>query len=147
MSRIPQVLDALVSAFQGSTALRDAVVTDGPLVSNSAASDWVCVGYDGDAEGEFIAASVELDWTGDLSPQRGESMDIPVTVIVSRGSTDVRAARETAFAYYDAISELMPALDVPQSRVFVGVNSFRQVQDSNGVHALLMLTVHADTLG
>lgn len=147
MSRIPEVLDALVSAFQGSPTLRDAVVTDGPLMSNSSAPDWICVGYDGDPEGEFIAASVELDWTGALSPQRGESMDIPVTVIVSRGSTDVKAARDAAFAYYGALADLLPSLDVPQTQVFVGINSFRQVQDTEGVHAFLALTVHADTLG
>lgn len=146
MSRVPEVLDALVTAFRASPGLQDVEVTDGPQMSNSTASDWICVGYDGDPEGEFQSAHVELDWTA-LSAKRGESMQIPVTVIVSRGSTEIKPARDDAFAYYETISALMPTLKVPQTRVAIGVNGFYQIQDKEGVHIRLALTVVADTLG
>lgn len=146
MSRIPGVLDALVSAFRASPALAEVEVTDGPQMSNSASPDWVCVGYDGDPEGEFVSADVELDWTG-LNTKRGEAMQIPVTVIVSRGSTEIKPARDDAFAYYDAISAITPTIRVPQTRVYVGVNRLHQIQDDKGVHVHLALIVLADTLG
>lgn len=148
MSKIPALLDALVTAFRAAPALRDVEVTDGPQMSNSGASDWVCVGWDGDPEGDYLAASVELDWTS-LGTGRGESIDVPVVVLVSRGSTEIKPARDAAFAYYDAISAVFrdPTLGIPQVQAFVGMNGLYQVQDDKGVHARLSLAIRCNSLG
>jgi hypothetical protein len=149
MSKIPTLLDALVSAFQGAAGLSDAEVTDGPVVTDSAAPDWVVVGFDGDPEGDFTAAFTESDWNS-LGVSRGEQINIPVAVVVSRGDTEVRPAREAAFAYYSAISEILsadPTLGIPQTQAAVTTSSLHQSQTTNGIQVRLALDVTCNTLG
>ncbi|MEU0041318.1 hypothetical protein ABZ063_47185, partial [Streptomyces sp. NPDC006333] len=63
-SRVPALIDALVSALQAAPDLSTVRVVDGPLVTDSAAREWVFVGYDGDDEGDFITAATIQEWAG-----------------------------------------------------------------------------------
>lgn len=149
MSKVPVLLDALVAVCQGLPGLSGAEVTDGPVVTGSAAPDWVVVGFDGDPGGDFQAATVEADWT-DLATGRGEQIRIPVTIVVTRGDTDVKTARDEAFAYSSAITGALradPTLGVPQVQAAAAETRLNQLMTQDGVEVRLMLTVLCNTLG
>lgn len=148
MSRIPEVIDALVAAFRNSPELSDVEVADGPLVSDGSAPDWLCVGFDGDPEGSFEAAVSEEAYN-DLYGTRGEQVTLPVTVVVSRGDTDVRDARDRAFQILAAVRALFladPTIAGPQTQTAVGSTRLTQVQADNGIEIRLALSVVCNTL-
>lgn len=148
MSSIPAVIDALVAAFRAAPSLSDVEVDDGPLVSDGTAPDRVCVGFDGDPEGTFEAA-VSEEAFNDLYGTRGERIEVPCAVIVSRGDTDVREARDRAFQILATVRDLFladPTLAGPQTQTAVGSTRLTQVQTQNGIEVRLALSVTCETL-
>lgn len=61
-------------------------VVDGPLVVGDTL-DFVYIGYDGDPEGDWSAATISQDWAGIGTRKRNEYFDI-VGAVVSRYSAD-----------------------------------------------------------
>lgn len=148
MSQIPNVLDALVSAFQAAPALADVEVQDGPVVSDGDAPDWLCVGFDGDPDGAFEAAVSEEAYN-DLYGTRGEQITVPCAVVVARGDTDVREARGRAFQILATVRGLFladPSLVGPQTQTATGSTRLTQVQTQNGIEIRLALSVTCESL-
>ena len=148
MSLVPELIDALVGAFRAASGLPGVEVTDGPQVTDSAASDWLLVGFDGSPDGESPAASTTQSWA-DMSTRRGEQIALTVALVASRGDTDVRAARVRVYemhAVVEALFRASPSLGLRTLQVAVGSSQLHQEQTQSGVQARLLLTLACDTL-
>jgi hypothetical protein len=84
-------VDAIVSALKGAGLL----VWDGPVVTGDF-RDAVFVGYDGDPEGAFEAATMTQDWAGLGAKRRDETLDIHCAVVALSGESDTKSARDRA---------------------------------------------------
>lgn len=146
MSRVPALIDACVALFKADAGLSGAVVVDGPQVTAEQADDWVLVGYDGDANGSFQAATSTQNWAG-LGTRRGESIALTVAVVARRGDTDVKAARDRVYALagrIETVFRLNPSAALPELQVAVETGTLMQDQTPDGVQARLLLTLNAD---
>ncbi|MGZ0231115.1 hypothetical protein [Streptomyces sp. CPS1] len=148
-SRVSDLIDALVAALQASPGLSTVKVVDGPIVSDSAAKEWVFVGYDGDPEGDFITSTTQQDWAGIGAKKKSEDITLTCAVVVQRGSTDVRACRIRTFEVFAAVEDVLradPSLGFPSPTICaVAENTFHTEQDSNGVQGRMPFTVTCRT--
>ncbi|KAF4408657.1 hypothetical protein [Streptomyces lycii] len=143
MSQIPAVLDALYGRLAAAPALSEVTVTDGPLVSDSRAPDWVLVGFDGDAEGAFEAATADEDWSS-LGLGRSERISVPITLIASSGDTDVRTVRNRVFQMAAAVRQVLaddPSLGLNSAQCAVQSSTLQQPQTDQGATARLTLSL------
>ena len=141
------MIDALVGRWSADVELSEAEVTDGPQVTDSAAQDWILVGFDGDPGGSFQAAVTQQDWAG-LSSQRGERIALTVAVVASRGDTDVKAARDRVYALARVLEDDLradPSVGLSALQAAVDSSALHQEQTQSGVQARLLLTLGCDT--
>src|SRR5690606_302140 len=141
-SRVPEVIDALVALGKTDPGLDGVQVSDGPEVTESGALDWLIVGFDGDPNGDFQAATSVGGWS-DLRTGREEQLQIPVAAIGQRGDTDVRAAGQRACqigGWVEAWLRADPSIGLPSLEAAVEATQLTQDQDK-GVQAVLLLTV------
>ncbi|MFF1960995.1 hypothetical protein ACFVWX_28975 [Streptomyces sp. NPDC058220] len=142
-SRVPELIDALVARCTADEALADVMVTDGPEVSASSADDWLLIGFDGNAEGDFEAAQTVGGWCS-LQTDREEQLQIPVAAVATRGDTDVRAARVRVYEIGARLEQLLradPGVGLPSLEVAIEASQLVQDQTTDGVQARLVLTV------
>lgn len=144
-SRVPEVLDALVALGRADTALADVRVTDGPEVTETGVQDWLIVGFDGDASGDFQAAQTVGGWAG-LGTRREEQFQVMVAAIAQRGDTDVRAARVRAYEIGARVEEWLtadPSIGLGRGQVEAAIEASQLTQDQTdkGAQAVLLLTV------
>ncbi len=142
-SRVPDVIDALVALGQADSELSGVVVSDGPEVTETSASDWLIVGFDGDPSGDFQAAQTVGGWAG-LGTGREEQFQITVAAIASRGDTDVRAARTRVYEIGARVEEWLradPRLGLESLEAAIEASQLTQDQTDQGVQAVLLLTV------
>ncbi|MCX4504326.1 hypothetical protein [Streptomyces anulatus] len=142
-SRVPELIDALLAKTRPIPALADVAVTDGPEVSGSTARDWLLIGFDGDADGEFLAAQTVGGWSS-LSTGREEQLQVTCAAIASRSDTDVRAARQRAYEIGGHLEELLradPSVGLVSLEVAIEASQLVQDQTEQGVQARLLLTV------
>ncbi|MYS47536.1 hypothetical protein GTY23_41480 [Streptomyces sp. SID5998] len=142
-SRVPEVIDALVALGQADPDLSEVVVSDGPEVTDSAAADWLIVGFDGDPDGDFQAATTAGGWS-DLAGGREETFQVTVAAVASRGDTDVRAARRRAYeigARVEAWLRADPSIGLASLEAAIEGSQLTQDQTEQGVQAVLLLTV------
>jgi hypothetical protein len=148
-SRVPELIDALLAALRASAGLTGVQVVDGPLVTDSAASEWVFVGYDGDPEGEFSTASTSQQWAGLGAKAKNEDILLSCAVLVRRGSTDVRACRIRTFEIFAAVEAVVradPALGLlPPTVCAISETSFHTEQTANGVQGRMPFTLSCST--
>lgn len=95
-SRIPDVIEALVGLGKTDPDLKGVSVADGPQVSDTAAADWLIVGFDGDPSGDFEAAQSVAEFAG-LGTRREEQFQVTVAAIANRGDTNIVAARKRVY--------------------------------------------------
>lgn len=141
-SRVPEVIDALVALGKTDPGLDGVQVSDGPEVTESGALDWLIVGFDGDPNGDFQAATSVGGWS-DLRTGREEQFQITVAAIAQRGDTDVRAARQRAYQIGGCVEAWLradPGIGLPSLEAAVEATQLTQDQDK-GVQAVLLLTV------
>lgn len=148
-SRLPALIDALVDAFQASAALSAVRVVDGPLVTDSAAQEWLFVGYDGDEQGDFTTATTTQEWAGLGAKRKNEDIALTCAVLVQRGSTDVRSCRIRTFEIFAAVEDVLradPALGFDTPTVCaVTDNTFHTEQTSSGVQGRMPFTITCTT--
>ncbi|MEU3899739.1 hypothetical protein [Streptomyces sp. NPDC045251] len=145
---VPELIDALVGRFKTEDGLSDAGVTDGPELSASGRDDWVLVGYDGDQDGEYLAAVTEEAWAA-LDPSRQRTLQITVTLLARSGDGDVRAARARVYAMKRVIQDVLyadPSVNLPGAQCAIGATSLHQPQTDVGVQARLVLTLVCRTI-
>lgn len=142
-SRIPDVIGALVELGKVDPELDDVAVTDGPQVTDSAAADWLIVGFDGDPSGDFEAAQSVAEYAG-LGPRLEEQFQITVAAVANRGDTDIVAARKRAYEIGGRVVAWLqanPSLGLPEVEAGVGATRLVQDQTEQGASARLLLTV------
>lgn len=142
-SRIPDVIEALVGLGKTDPALEGVAVADGPEVSDSAAMDWLVIGFDGDPSGDFEAAQSVAEYAG-LGTRREEQFQITVAAVANRGDVDVVAARRRAYeigARVVAWLQASPSLGLAELEAGVGATRLVQDQTDQGASARLLLTV------
>ena len=148
-SRVPELIDAFLAALGESSDLTGVQVVDGPLVTSSAALEWVFVGYDGDPGGEFSTASTSQQWAGLGALAKNEDILLTCSVLVQGGLTDVRARRVRCFEIFAAVEAVVradPALTLPPPTVCsISDTSFHTEQTERGVQARMPFTLTCTT--
>lgn len=148
MSRVPDLIDALVARLRTDEALAGVGVTDGPEITEADLDDWVLIGYDGDPTGMFLSAASEEEWAG-LGVSREETIQIPVTLLARRGDTDVRAARNRVYALGDTVKTILradPTIGLPGVQSAIGSTALFQTQSDQGIQTRLVLTLACRTI-
>lgn len=145
MSRVPDLIDALTARLATEGDLSDVQVADGPELSGSDAAEWILVGYDGDPEGEFLAATTEEDWAA-LGTSRSERFEVPVTILVRRGDTNVRACRQRTYEIGAVVRQVLaadPSVGLPSMQAAIAGAALYQAQTTDGIQDRLVFTVGA----
>ncbi|WP_406168885.1 hypothetical protein [Streptomyces sp. NBC_00996] len=146
-SRVPQLIDNFLAALNAAAGLAGVKVVDGPEVSDTAATEFVVVGFDGDSEGEYEAASTTQAWAGIGAKKKNEDIQITCAVLVRKGSPAVKGLRDRVFEIFaevEAVVRADPALGLPPPSVCaVTDTSFRTPQTSNGLEGRLLFTLAA----
>lgn len=144
-SAIPVFTDALVATW--TAALGSDLVFDGPGVGDDTPPAYVLVGVD-DPDGEVLGIAAESSqtwaWLGHV--QRDEIGSVRCAIVSWSGETDMKAARDAAFALLADLAsavEADPSLGTDQPSWFTGVDSlsYRQEQDANGAICVIMFSV------
>lgn len=147
MSQVPELIDALVARWRTDEGLAGVKVTDGPLVTESAAREWVTVGYDGDEGGLFQAGTTEQDWAG-MGTSRTEATRLSVGITVRRGDNEVKAARDRAYAILAVLAASLradPTAGVPSAQVAIAATDLRQEPTGHGARVRLVVTLACRT--
>ncbi|MFE2046634.1 hypothetical protein ACFXAZ_38135 [Streptomyces sp. NPDC059477] len=149
MSRIPEVIAALVALARADPAFApggdsDGVtVADGPEVTDDAAPDWLIVGFDGDPTGDFEAAQSAAEAVG-LGTSREEQFQITVAAVANRGDDDVVAARARAAEIGERVTAWLresPSLGLDGLEAGIGGTRLVLDQTEQGAQARVLLTV------
>lgn len=146
-SRIPAAIDALVTLFD---TVEDLKVYDGAFLTGEEPAERVYVGYDGDPDSDFSAASGDQDWAGSVGTgRRDEVFAITCAVLVRNGAGNIKAARTAA---YDVLAQLStklrddPSLGFPPPSTAQMQNQrLNQYQARTGVEVRIMFDVVVQT--
>jgi len=149
-SRIPEVIDALVALGKTEPAYepngdgtRGVIVTDGPEVSDNSAPDWLVVGFDGDANGDFEAATSVGGWS-DLGTGREEEFQVTVAAIADRGDTDISGARQRVYEIAAPVEAWLredPSIGLRSVEAAIVGTRLTQDQTDQGAQVVLLLSV------
>jgi len=149
MSRVPEVIDALVEQVQSNVA-EDVSVLDGPGLMDGALQKRVFIGWDGRETGEFRTLAnwdVKKDYIGGDS----EVFSVVCTAECWTGDIDIPKVRTDVFGLYDAIKA---AIDEDSTlglddvvEVHVRQNQYWQFIDNNyGAAAKIIFEVDVEVL-
>ncbi|MET7479536.1 hypothetical protein ABZT17_34955 [Streptomyces sp. NPDC005648] len=148
-SRVPELIDAFIAALEASADLDGVQIVDGPLVTDSAATEWVFVGYDGDPDGEFMTTQTTQQWAGLGAKAKSEDIALVCSVLVRRGSTDVKACRMRTFAIFGAVEAVVranPSLGLPPPTICsVAEHTFHTEQTDRGIQGRMPFTLTSST--
>ncbi|WP_435215913.1 hypothetical protein [Streptomyces sp. bgisy034] len=143
-SRVPELIETLVTLGKLDEDLKGVVVTDGPEVSDRAPMEWLVIGFDGDPGGDFQAAATVGGWS-DLGGGREEEFQVTVAAIAGRGDTNVAKARARAYEIGGVVEGWLRASpDLGLRSLEAAIGATRLIQDQtedDGVQAVLLLTV------
>lgn len=145
-SKVPAAIDALVATFTTADGLQDVTVLDGPSVSQARVQEIVSVGYTGmedQADVDAVAVGEGLGGTADR-----EQFSIRCVAAVTRGSTEMAAARKRAYELFGASAVALAAnrtLNGTVLRAMVGSHSLTQYQTDQGAQAAVNFTVDCDS--
>jgi|SRR5690554_237052 len=143
-SRVPQVLDALVTLWGAVPDLAGKVL-DGPTPLDAPELELLSVGHDGNEDGTTAEGSFLPEGLGGR-PDR-EQFTVTCTIAVLDGSGDIKAARTRTFELYGIAREALAAdhtLGGTVLRAYVGDYTLRQLQDQTGAKARLEFRVAVD---
>lgn len=145
-SRVPAVLDALVSLWDSTPDLAG-LVQDGPVPIESPGLEILAVGHD-DADGDGTSTEGLLSAEGMGSRPDREQFTVSCLVAVVDGANDARAARLRAFDLLSAAAEALAGdrtLGGIVMRAHVQGVSLRQLQTGeDGAKAQVFFTVVCD---
>jgi hypothetical protein len=137
-------IDAVVAALKAAGV----TVWDGP-VSSGDFGDAVFVGYDGDPDGAFEAATMGQDWTGLGAKRRDETLDLHCAVVTLSGDSDWKPARDRARAVLTIVETTLradPSLGQPSPFV-AGVRPVAAFQEptTDGLQIRITFTISIKT--
>ncbi|MGW1039329.1 hypothetical protein [Streptomyces sp. NPDC002547] len=142
-SRVPEAIEALVALGKADPELEGVEVADGPEVTDTSALEWLIFGFDGDPTGDFEAAQTVGGWS-DLGTRQEEEFQITAAVIVSRGDTDIVAARHRAYeiaARVEAWLRTQPNIGLESLQAAIGGTRLIQEPNDDGASVRLLLSV------
>lgn len=90
-------------------------VIDGPVVVGDTL-DFVYIGYDGDPDGDWSAATIDQNWAGIGTKKRDESIDIVGAVVSRYSADDAQTARARVQAQFTIVENAIladPSLGLP----------------------------------
>lgn len=144
-SRVPNLIDNFLAALNAASGLDGVEIVDGPLVSDSAATEMVIVGFDADPEGEYEAASTTQTWAGIGAKRKNEEIQLVGAVLVRKGSVKVKPLRDRVFAIFaevEAVVRADPSMGLPPPTVCaITDTSFRTPQTTRGIDGRLLFTL------
>lgn len=148
-SRVPAAIDAVLALLDGSLS-EGTVVIDGPTIVTTGATKQVYVGYDGDPDGDYVAASSDQDWASALGTgRREETLTVACAVLVQNGAGNVKQARDDAYAVLGEVSDILRAnvnLGFPAPSVAHLRNpGLHQYQTNSGVEARITFEIALST--
>jgi hypothetical protein len=137
-SAVPAAITALVAALE--SVLDPGIVYDGPELVGDLPPVAVCVGYDGDPEGDMRAVENWVQtWAGLGAQVKDESFDILGCVVAFSGDTAIGAKRAQVFAAFGTVETTLRTatlatlgLTAPAMAQFVA-GEFYQEQTANGL--------------
>jgi hypothetical protein len=137
-SQVPAAITALVAALE--SVLDPGIVYDGPELTGDVPPVAVCVGYDGDPEGDMRAVENWVQtWAGLGAQVKDESFDILGCVIAFSGDTAITTKRAQVFATFGTVETALRTatlatlgLTAPAMAAFVA-GEFYQEQTVNGL--------------
>lgn len=141
-SKVPEVIDALVTAFSAQPELEGVTVWDGPRVSKSTPREMLAVGFTG-VEGEAGAESTTEPDGMAVSPDR-ETLLVRCAAAVLAGSNDIAAARRRAYDIFAAAGQAIvrdPRLGDVVLQASVGSHTLSQDQTTSGAQATVTFDV------
>lgn len=145
-STVPGVLDALVAAFQGAPELEGVRVFDGPVVTQAAPLEALCVGFSGDPD-EPVAVQGQTQREGLAVARSREQYSVQCAASVLNGSGDISAARRRAYELYAAAGAALAA-DPTLARTVLsaqpGATTLAQDQTTDGAVATVAFAVDVD---
>ncbi|WP_433252868.1 hypothetical protein ACQPYK_08575 [Streptosporangium sp. CA-135522] len=143
-SRVPAVLDRLTAVFSGALPV-DVLVHDGPVITADPAQDVVCIGWDGDDDGDGQAVEWSQVWTGLGAGHKNEAIDVTCVLITWDGDDDLAATRTRAYEHF-ALLEAALRADVgqgfaPPTTVAITGGRLHQEQTKSGTEVRVPFTV------
>lgn len=145
-SSVPDALDALVAAFRAAPGLEGVRVFDGPVVTQAAPMEALCVGFSGDPT-EPAAAQVESAREGLSVARSREQYPVQCAASVLNGKGDISAARRRAYELY-AVAGAVLAADPTLGRTVLsaqpGGGSLVQDQTPDGAVVTVAFAVDID---
>jgi hypothetical protein len=103
-TRMFAAIDAVIAIFEAAGVN----VVDGPTVVGDV-RDYVFVGYDGDPDGDWVAAEGDQDWAGIGTTKRDETFEI-WGAVVSRYSADPpKTSRDRVQAQFTLVENALLA--------------------------------------
>lgn len=147
-SRVPAVLDRLVTVFTGVLPA-DVLVHDGPALTADPAQDVVCVGWDGDDDGDGQAVEWTQEWSGLGAGRKAETIEVTCVLICWDGDDDLAATRTRAYQLFAALEAALRT-DVgqgfaPPTTVTITGGRLHQEQNKNGSEVRVPFTVSVQT--
>ena len=145
-STVPGVLDALVAAFQATPGLEGVRVFDGPVVSQAAPKEALCVGFSGDPT-EPAVVQGQMQREGMVAAPSREQYSVQCAASVLNGSGDISAARRRAYELFAAAGAAL-AVDPTLGRTVLsaqpGAATLAQDQTTDGALATVAFAVDVD---
>lgn len=145
-TRLAEAIDAVVATLTAALASPTAVY-DGPIISGDYAKSAVFVGYDGNPEGEFEAASLEQQWTGPGARVKDETLEIRCAAVAWSGDTAIKPLRDTVLSLFTAANAALranPSQGLANPAVFnLEAGTLFQEPITNGLQARLPFTITA----
>ena len=139
-STIPATLDALVAALRARPALVDTVVHDGTPITEEG-TQYVAVGWS-DEDTSSVSGRQEPATLGNL--RRAETYDINCQACAWDGSTEMKVARDRAFAIFAEVEDALRADGtIGGNVIFADIGSYtvRQVQTTGGALVTIDFTI------
>lgn len=147
-SRVPAVLDALLALWRAQLD-ETVTVTDGPQITDAALQRVVCVGWDGDDEGDGEAVTWTQAYRGLGAGVKDETITVTCVAICWNGGDTVRTARDDVYALFAEIEASVrddTSLGLaPPSIAAITTGRLHQEANSDGVMARLPFTVEVQT--
>ena len=144
-SRIPALIDAMVSDFVALAELADVVVSDGLALTNEPGT-YLWVGVD-DPDGLRVpSADAEQEWPHATAQSRNETGSVTLACESTNGEADTKAARDEVFRVAGVIQDRVrtsKTLGVP-GVLWLNVSGLRleQAQTRDGAAALLTFRIN-----
>lgn len=130
-STIPATLDSLIAALRARPGLANAVIHDGTPITDEG-TDYIAIGWS-DEDATSVSARQEPATLGNL--RRSETYDINCQACAWNGSTDMKLARDTAFALFAEVEDALRTDGTIAGNVIfadIGAYTVRQVQTTGG---------------